>query len=86
MTYTIKTNPYSKYAKVKPHAQRKALERNGSKFVTIEHRGRSYNGRTIKIDKRLGVAIIRLAAESSAHCLRLRDITRIKAQGLIMEY
>lgn len=84
MSYTIKPNPNSKYVQVKPQAQRKALERNGTKFVTLEVKGKRYNGIVVSMNKRKGTAQVRTAQATKT--LRMREITQIKAQGLIMEY
>ena len=85
MTYTIKPNPNSRYMQAKPKAQQKAIQRNGTKFTTVEYKGRTYNGLMVSMDKRKGIVTMK-TTDSHTHTLRMLDITRIKAQGLIMEY
>ena len=85
--YTIKPNPNSQYMQVKPQAQKKALERNGTRFVTLTYKGKKYNGVVVKIDQRRNNALVRLATDTpSFRTLKLDNVTRINAQGLIMEY
>jgi len=85
MSYSIKPNPYSRYVQVKPKAQQKALQRNGTKYLTIEHKGSTYNGIVVGMDRKRGTVTLQ-TSKDRLHVMRMLDITRIKAQGLIMEY
>jgi hypothetical protein len=85
MSYSIKTNPFSRYSKAIPRAQQKALQRNGTKYLTVEHKGSVYNGIVVGMDRRKGTVTLQTSKER-LHVMRMLDITRIKAQGLIMEY
>lgn len=84
--YTIKPNPNSQYKQVKPRAQQKALSRNGTRFVSVAYKGKTYNGVIVNISRKHNNATMRLAQDNQYRVFRLSEVDRINAQGLIMEY
>lgn len=88
MSYIINPNPNSRYMRVKPKAQQKALERNGSKIVTLVYKRKDgfigrYNGVVCDINN--GKALMRLM-DQGYRTLIMSNIKQIRAQGLIMDY